>query len=164
MNPFDYSVGAASSPGRNWTPLCLAAALVALASLGPVTAPAASAGGANADAAAQALHQLLDAEREWALAQFPEEATRGGDHRYDDRVTDYSPAAAAARHKHHRETLAAVRAIDRSRLQGEDRTSSEVLEFNAESEVRRDENLVAQAAGKDAPWSSSEIGTRELHR
>src|SRR4051794_14988610 len=47
--------------------------------------------------AAASLHETLDAEWEWRMAQFPESATEDGDHRYDDRLTDRSPAAVAQR-------------------------------------------------------------------
>src|SRR5271166_3326776 len=75
---------------------------------------AAEAIGTESKPPAQALHRLLDAEWEWQLAQFPERATRIGDHRYDDRLRDLSVAAVAARRAHHRERLAGVRATDRS--------------------------------------------------
>src|SRR2546426_10998550 len=76
--------------------------------------------------------------------------SRTGD---DDRLTDRSPAAVAGRREHHRERLAAVRAIDRTRLQGEDRLSWGILAFNAELDVREGELLVSVAVGHDAPWS-----------
>jgi uncharacterized protein (DUF885 family) len=114
----------------------------------------------DANASTQALHRLLDAEWEWQLAQFPERATTIGDHRYDDRLTDRSPAAVAARREHHRERLAAVRAIDRARLRGEDRVSWDILAFNAELDVRENELLLSAAAGRNAPWSADDSPLR----
>jgi uncharacterized protein (DUF885 family) len=110
---------------------------------------------AAASPEAEALHRLLDAEWEWRLQQFPERATTSGDHRFDDRVTDRSPAAIAARRAHHQAALLAVRAIERGALLGEDRISWDVLAFNASLEVREDELLLA-VAGKDAPLSADD--------
>src|SRR6267142_1954597 len=82
------------------------------------------------------LRQVLDAEWEWRLAQFPERATGDGDHRFDDRLTDRSTAAIALRREHHRQFLAAVRAIDRTALQGEDRLSWDIFSYFAALAVR----------------------------
>lgn len=119
-------------------------------------AGATTAAAAESAAAAQALHQLLDAEWEWRLAQFPERATSIGDHRFDDRVTDRSPAAIAARRDHHREQLAAIRAIDRTQLSGEDRLSWDILSFNADLAVHGDQLLRSVAPGRDLPFSSED--------
>lgn len=111
---------------------------------------------APAEEAARALHQLADAEWEWRLAQFPERATVLGDHRYDDRLTDRSPAAVAARRSHHRERLSAVRAIDRNQLAGEDRLTFDVIEFDAELDVRGDELLQSVPGGGALPLSADD--------
>ncbi len=132
-----------------------AAVLAAFAVLAAGAARAAERSAADADAPA-ALHRLLDSEWEWQLAQFPERATRIGDHRYDDRLRDLSPAAVAARRAHHRERLAAVHAIDREQLQGEDRVSWDILDFDAERDVELDELLLAAAPGRPAPWSADD--------
>ena len=68
----------------------------------------ASAGDAPARNAAVSLHEVLDTEWQWRMAQFPEKATDNGDHRYDDRLTDRSAAAIALRRQHHRQFLDAV--------------------------------------------------------
>jgi uncharacterized protein (DUF885 family) len=150
-----------------WVAGLVAASLAVAAFVStPVRAatPAADAAPATADAgaiaAAQALHRLLDAEWEWRLAQFPEQATTVGDHRYDDRLTDRSLAAVKARREHHRERLAAMRSIDRARLQGEDRLSWDVLAFHAELDVRLDELLLSAAGGRDVPWSADDSPMR----
>ena len=106
--------------------------------------------------AAASLHETLDAEWEWRLAQFPESATEDGDHRYDDRLTDRSPAAVAQRRKHHHEFLAAIRAIDPNALEGEDRLSWNIFSYFADLAVREDELLLSMASGSAAPWSSDD--------
>ena len=103
-----------------------------------------------------ALQALLDSEWEWRLAEFPEYATTLGDHRYDDRVTDRSAAAVAARREHHRALFAAIHHIDRQGLQGEDRLSWDILEFRADLSVREDALLMSQAGATDAPWSADD--------
>ena len=133
-------------------------ALAALGALLVASGPCAAAGAATAAPkdAAQALHALMDAEFESDLAQFPERATMLGDHRYDDRLTDRSPAAIAARREHHRRYLAAIRAIDRTRLRGEDRLSWDIMEFNAELEVRGDELLLSAPGAAGMPFSAED--------
>ena len=90
------------------------------------------------------------------MAQFPESATEDGDHRYDDRLTDRSPAAVAQRRKHHRQFLAAVRAIDPNALEGEDRLSWDIFSYFADLAVREDELLLSMASSAAAPWSSDD--------
>ena len=68
---------------------------------------------------------LLDGQWQWQMQQFPERATAIGDHRYDDRLTDASPEAVAAREQHARDYLKALRRIDLDVLTGEDRVSYE---------------------------------------
>jgi uncharacterized protein (DUF885 family) len=102
------------------------------------------------------LRTLLESEWEWELKEFPEHATSLGDHRFDDRVTDRSPAAIAARRAHHAALLNAVRAIDRSQLQGEDRISRDVLEFTADLSVQGDTLYRGVAPDQDLPFSSDD--------
>jgi uncharacterized protein (DUF885 family) len=113
-------------------------------------------GAAVAVPAADALHGLLDSEWEWRLAQFPERATTSGDHRYDDKLTDRSPAAIAARRAHHRTLLASIRGIDRTQLEGEDRLSWDVLAFNADLDVRADELYRSVKPRRDLPFSADD--------
>ena len=103
-----------------------------------------------------ALHQLLDAEWEWELAQFPEHATSLGDHRYDDRVTDHSPQAIAARRAHHAQALNAIRQIDRAKLSGEDRISRDIFEFTAELAVKGDALYRGVSPKSDLAFSSDD--------
>ena len=116
----------------------------------------ASAGGTPVRNAAVSLHEVLDAEWEWRMAQFPEKATDNGDHRYDDRLTDRSAAAIARRRQHHRQFLDAVRAIDRTALQGEDRLSWDIFSYFADLAVREDELLVSMSQGPVSPWSADD--------
>lgn len=117
---------------------------------------AADAGDASRRAEAQAMHRLLDDEWSWRLSQFPERATSAGEHEYDDRVTDRSPAAIAARRAHHRERLAAIRSIDRAKLTGEDRLSWDFVEFNSEMDVSGDSLFRSAAPGSDLPFSTDD--------
>jgi len=138
---------------RNFWPVALLlwSSLVA----GPVAAVFA-ADSPTDTAAAEALHRLLDSEWEWRLVQFPERATLLGDHRYDDKLTDQSPAAITARRDHHRAQLAAIRAIDRTKLAGEDLLSWDVMAFNAELDVRGDELYRSVAPGRNLPFSADD--------
>jgi uncharacterized protein (DUF885 family) len=111
---------------------------------------------AATNAATTALHRLLDAEWEYTLKEFPEHATALGDHRYDDRLTDRSAAAVEARRAHHRATLAAVRAIDRSKLEGEDRLSWDILEFTTDLDVRGDDLLRSAPGAAEMPFSADD--------
>ncbi|HJZ88143.1 MAG TPA: DUF885 domain-containing protein [Polyangia bacterium] len=69
----------------------------------------------RADPAAD-FHALVASDWQWRLRDVPTFASLTGDHRYDDRWTDFSPAAFAARRAHHKETLDRVRALDRAQL------------------------------------------------
>jgi uncharacterized protein (DUF885 family) len=67
-------------------------------------------------AATEQLHRLFDAEWERGLADSPETATFFGDARYNDRWTDWSPAAIAARDAADRAVLEQLARIPRARL------------------------------------------------
>ncbi len=143
-------------PSHSKAPAAVARFLVTLALWGTLGCTTAIAATAAPNGASVALHRLMDAQFEWGLAQFPERATTLGDHRYDDQLTDRSPAAIAARRGHHRQFLAAVRAIDRSRLQGEDRVSWDVIEFTASIDVRGDELLQSAPGATGMPFSADD--------
>jgi uncharacterized protein (DUF885 family) len=106
--------------------------------------------------AAASLRAALDAQWEWRAAQFPEDSTAQGDHRYDDRLTDRSAAAVNQRREHHRQFLAAIRGIDRNALEGEDRLSWDIYSYFANLAVREDELLLSMTHGSVAPWSSDD--------
>ena len=63
-------------------------------------------------AAQQPLHKLADDYYEWSKVEFPVSASDQGDHRFDDRMTDYSAAAVAKRRAHVTELLAKVNAME----------------------------------------------------
>jgi len=123
--------------------LALCAAQAALAQ--PVATPgksplAPSAGDArrfHATLEATRFRALLDSDWEWRMQQSPEFATRLGDHRYDDRLTDASPEAVARRHEHERTQLKALRRIDVDVLTGEDRISYDFALQDAQLAVDR---------------------------
>jgi uncharacterized protein (DUF885 family) len=146
---------ATPSPARHRALRHHAAAVLCAVLLAGTTAMAAAAPAAS-NHASLALHALLDAQYEWALLQFPERATSIGDHRYDDRLTDRSAAAIAARREHHRQFLAAIRAIDRAPLQGEDRLSWDVAEFTADLDVRGDKLLLSAPGAAGLPFSADD--------
>jgi uncharacterized protein (DUF885 family) len=66
-------------------------------------------------------HEMLDLDWAWRMKEYPEYASRLGDHRYDDRLTDASAQAIDRREAHEREFLAQLKTIHGERLQGEDR-------------------------------------------
>jgi uncharacterized protein (DUF885 family) len=78
---------------------------------------------------------LLDSDWQWTMQQFPEYATELGDHRYDDRLTDASPAAVDKRDEHDRAQLKALKKIDLAVLTGEDRVSYDFALYLAQMSV-----------------------------
>ncbi|MEP6504305.1 MAG: DUF885 domain-containing protein [Betaproteobacteria bacterium] len=78
---------------------------------------------------------LLESDWQWQMQQFPEYATELGDHRYDDRLTDASPAAVDKRDEHERAQLKALKKIDVSVLTGEDRISYDFALYLAQIAV-----------------------------
>jgi uncharacterized protein (DUF885 family) len=66
------------------------------------------------------LHALFDEEWQWTLREYPEFATRIGDPRYDDRLTDMAAPAIETRKAHKRDLLKRIREIDRAKLKGQD--------------------------------------------
>ncbi len=104
----------------------------------PRTPLAASPGDAkrfHATLEATRFRALLDSDWQWQMQQFPEYATELGDHRYDDRLTDASPAAVDKRDEHERAQLKALRKIDATVLTGEDRISYDFALYEAQMAV-----------------------------
>ena len=66
------------------------------------------AGGASSPAA---LRRMAEDYYKWRDEQYPVNSSDQGLHTWDDRLTDYAPAAIAARRRHVAELLAAVRAM-----------------------------------------------------
>ena len=108
------------------------AAVVLVGTLG-VSAGAA----APEKAPAAALRALFDSEWERQLSQQPEQATYYGDHRFDDRWTDMSLPAIAARERQEREALQRLRAIPRAQLAADQQLQYDSLLWLLEQAVRR---------------------------
>lgn len=103
---------------------------------------------------ARKLHGLFDAEWEWLLRDAPEAATSIGDRRYDDRLSDRSAAAWQQRREHARQTLAAIKAIDRAKLSDEDKLNYDLFEV----EIDRYITWPGQALG----YKIGELKIKEL--
>jgi uncharacterized protein (DUF885 family) len=78
------------------------------------------------------LHELFDRRWEETARYAPEWATFRGDHRYDDRLSDASPAGIAAQDAALKRTLAEARAIRRDRLAPVDQVSLDLFIDGAE--------------------------------
>ena len=83
------------------------------------------------------LHAFFDAEWERSLRESPETASQHGDPRYNDRWTDLSLPAIAAREAADRPALAKLKAIDRAQLSAEDQLSYDVFLWQIEKAVER---------------------------
>ena len=118
----------------------LACALLAASLGGGVVHAQAGAAGARAPAHAAAsaarLHAIFDDYWSWVERENPEIATFLGNDRYDDRLTDFSPAAIARRKAHAREILAHLRSFDARPLAEQDALSLAVLESQLERRLR----------------------------
>jgi uncharacterized protein (DUF885 family) len=86
---------------------------------------------------AQALHALFDSEWERNLRDSPESASYQGDTRFDDRWTDMSLAAIAAREAAERDALARLRAIPRAALSAADQLHHDTFEWQLQLAVDR---------------------------
>jgi uncharacterized protein (DUF885 family) len=75
---------------------------------------------------------LFDASWEAAMQAYPEWATYAGDHRFDDRLYDASPANIAAGYARARRELAQARAIRREALSPVDRASLDIFKLERE--------------------------------
>jgi uncharacterized protein (DUF885 family) len=84
---------------------------------------------------AEQLKALFSEDWQWRLRDQPELATVLGDHRYDDRLTDLSAEAIAARRQHARNMLSRLSAVDRAQLTGQDLLSYDVFRFEQQLAV-----------------------------
>lgn len=125
-------------------------ALLALASLQPGRALAQTA--APRDAPAEA-RTLFDAYWQWTMREFPEFATFVGDHRYDDRLTDFSPSALARRRAARAEFLDRAVAVDGGSLDAADRVSLRVFRYQLEQAATLDKLCAPVPCGFDGFWS-----------
>jgi uncharacterized protein (DUF885 family) len=78
---------------------------------------------------------LFERDWQWRLEHHPEYATTLGDRRYNDRLSDLSPAAAKTRREHLRAMLEEARAIDRAGLNPQERLSLDLFIFDKEREL-----------------------------
>jgi uncharacterized protein (DUF885 family) len=78
--------------------------------------------------ASQALHDLIAAEWEYEMQQFPEEASDLGDRRWNDRWTDQSLEAIARRHQHNQAVLVRIAKIDRNSLPEADQLNYDLFQ------------------------------------
>ncbi|MET0755185.1 MAG: DUF885 domain-containing protein [Pseudoxanthomonas sp.] len=84
-----------------------------------------------------ALHQLFAEEWERGLRESPENASYNGDPRYNDRWTDFSLAAIAARATEDRAALEKLHAIDRRNLSAADQLDYDTFEWNLQRSIER---------------------------
>ncbi len=84
---------------------------------------------------AAALARLADDYWEWRMREFPTSATRNGDHRYDDRLTDVGPEARAARGRDLRAFRERLAALPADRLSEPDRVTADVLKVTLDLEI-----------------------------
>jgi uncharacterized protein (DUF885 family) len=87
---------------------------------------------AGARTATEQLHQLLEADWERGLRDYPEYATFLGDTRYNDRWTDWSPAAVEARDAADRAVLDQLARIARNKLSVADQVNFDLFKQRAE--------------------------------
>jgi uncharacterized protein (DUF885 family) len=67
------------------------------------------------------LHRIAHDYYQWRQRNYPVFASDQGQHAWDDRITDYSPAAIASRRAYVRDVLATVRAADTAKWNRDDR-------------------------------------------
>jgi len=70
------------------------------------------------------LRKLAHEYYQWRDAAYPTQTSGQGDHRYDDRLTDYSPAAVNARQTHVSELLAKVKGLSTEGWSRDDRVDA----------------------------------------
>ncbi len=114
--------------------VALALGAAGLAGLGGCATQAASApqaAPATTTDEARRFHAMLEAQWEWSIQNHPEFATWVGDRRGADRLDDNSAAARAAQHRHEREWLAQLNAVQRDALGPQDRLSLDIARYQA---------------------------------
>ncbi|HEU0306405.1 MAG TPA: DUF885 domain-containing protein, partial [Lysobacter sp.] len=87
--------------------------------------------------ATDVLHEFFAEEWERGLRENPESASYRGDNRYNDRWTNESLAAIRARDAADRDALAKLKTIDRNALSPQDRLSYDVMAWQLERAVER---------------------------
>lgn len=92
------------------------------------------ASGVHATSSSDAAFEALAKDSiEQLLQALPETATQLGDHRYDDRLTDYSAAARETRVAALREEIATLDRIDVAGLAGPNRVDAQILRLQLEA-------------------------------
>jgi uncharacterized protein (DUF885 family) len=86
----------------------------------------------------QALAALFEREFQWQLQEHPEYATFVGDERYNDRLSEQTPAADARRKAHAKALLAELKRFDAARLNTQDRISRDLMVEDLELQARID--------------------------
>jgi uncharacterized protein (DUF885 family) len=81
------------------------------------------------------LHALFDAEWERSLRENPVLATYIGDHRFDDRWSDLSPAALQASYEGDKAVIAALDKVDPSQLSPEDQLNRDLFRRQYQAEI-----------------------------
>ena len=128
----------------------LFAALALVVALG---GPAMGAEPVKASQPAVAVQALFGEYWEWVMREYPEYATFLGDHRYDDRLTDQSPAAVARRRAYFPAFVRRLDRVDPKKLSPEDRTSLAVLKFSLEKQIAIDKLFGAAPFGAFDDWA-----------
>jgi uncharacterized protein (DUF885 family) len=118
---------------------CVAFLAVLLAATGsvPVQAQMTTGSTPGATAAARVLEALFADEWERGLRDYPERATEFGDPRYNDRWTDLSAAAIAAREASDRSALERLHAIDRAALTLDQQLNYDTFEWLLQRAIER---------------------------
>lgn len=110
---------------------------LSLAFLAPGIAAADTAASATTADPGAALKSLFADEWERQLRDSPETATYQGDHRFDDRWTDMSLAAIAAREAADRDALRRLRAIPRDKLDAARQLDYDTFEWQISHAIER---------------------------
>lgn len=102
----------------------------------------------------QDLAKLMDEHWQWSLAQSPTLATSVGDHRYDDRLPDYSLAAQDKRVADEKRFLARLDAIPEDGLDAAEKVNRLILRRNLSEDIEGngfDQRLITFTS-YSTPW------------
>jgi uncharacterized protein (DUF885 family) len=125
----------------------------ALALAATLCGPASAAEPVKVAPPAATAHALFDEYWEWVMREYPGYATFLGDHRYDDRVTDESPAAVVRRKAFYPAFLRRLDRVDGKRLPAQDRTSLEVLRSSLGRQIAIDRLFGSAPFGAFDDWA-----------
>jgi len=84
----------------------------------------------------QQLNALFDSDWQWSMRNAPEFATAVGDNRYNDRLSDASPAGSLAGTAHQQQMLQQAERIDRSKLSGQDLLSYDLFIYEKQKNIQ----------------------------